>query len=276
MPDGTTKYFINYYISSLFFYARMISATQALIFAIRYWLSATVIQMTERWVTVDRIKVIGWAVSLTYITIQTVDLLIKCILFPGYYDEDGSQQDWFQFRSKFFDPLDYWEFIFYASLTIVSSLLTVYAVVKIFGTSKMLDASNSNVHLNKRAMVLHSLLLVIQCLFMIYFVVAYQQLLQGNNAFVMEPIVDLIVQLLICYICWALGSNSQLKMFDCLLIEDGQGGLTVKYIRKIAVPDTIGVPYATENYSSYASLNSDSLSRPSGLKSFEGQNEMWT
>ena len=43
MPDGTTKYFINYYISSLFFYARMISATQAWIFAIRYWLSATVI-----------------------------------------------------------------------------------------------------------------------------------------------------------------------------------------------------------------------------------------
>jgi len=65
-------------------------------------------------------------------------------------------------------------------------------------------------------------------------------------------------------------------MFDCLLIEDGQGGLIVKYIRKIAVPDAIGVPYATENYSSYASLNSDSLSRPSGLKSFEEQNEMWT
>jgi len=28
------------------------------------------------------------------------------------------------------------------------------------------------------------------------------------------------------------------------LIEDGQGGLIVKYIRKIAVPEAIGVPYA--------------------------------
>jgi hypothetical protein len=35
-----------------------------------------------------------------------------------------------------------------------------------------------------------------------------------------------------------------LKNFDCELIEDGHGGLIVKYIRKTALPEAIGVPYA--------------------------------
>jgi hypothetical protein len=48
-----------------------------------------------------------------------------------------------------------------------------------------------------------------------------------------------------------------LKIFDCLLIEDGQGGLIVKYIRKNTVPEAIGVPYAAENHSSHSSLDSD-------------------
>jgi len=42
-----------------------------------------------------------------------------------------------------------------------------------------------------------------------------------------------------------------------MLIEDGQGGFIVKYIRKNAVPEAIGVPYAAENASSYSSLDSD-------------------
>ena len=63
--------------------------------------------------------------------------------------------------------------------------------------------------------------------------------------------------MLICYICWTLGSDCKLKIFDCLLIEDGQGGFSIKYRRKIAVPEAIGVPYAAENASSYSSLDSD-------------------
>jgi hypothetical protein len=46
--------------------------------------------MTEHWVNVERIKFVGWAVCLAYSTIQTVDLMMKLILFPGYYDENGS------------------------------------------------------------------------------------------------------------------------------------------------------------------------------------------
>lgn len=108
LPNGTTKYFPNYYINNLAYFANMISATQAWIFAIRYWLSATVIQMAGRLTTVQKIKVLGWAIGSIYLTIQTVDLLLKLILFPGYYDENGSQQDFFLFKNRFFDTLTFW------------------------------------------------------------------------------------------------------------------------------------------------------------------------
>jgi hypothetical protein len=46
--------------------------------------------MAGRLITVQKIKVLGWAVGSFYLAIQTIDLLLKLILFPGYYDENGS------------------------------------------------------------------------------------------------------------------------------------------------------------------------------------------
>ncbi len=62
--------------------------------------------------------------------------------------------------------------------------------------------------------------------------------------YVSLPVIDIIVQLLICYICWTVGSSEQLKRFDCILIEDGQGGFLIKYKLKQDVPETIGEAYA--------------------------------
>jgi hypothetical protein len=53
------------------------------------------------------------------------------------------------------------------------------------------------------------------------------------------------------------------------LIEDGHGGLIVKYIRKIAIPEAIGVPYAADNESSHSSINSDDDSRLTGINQRE-------
>ena len=46
----------------------------------------------------------------------------------------------------------------------------------------------------------------------------------------------MIVQLLICYICYTLGASDQLTRFDCFLIEDGQGNFIVKYKLKEGIP----------------------------------------
>ena len=200
LPDGTPKYFVNYYVNSLFLYAKMLFALQTWIFALRYWLSGTLIQKSKQFFTFERIKAFGWAVGLAYLIIQTVDLLMKLIIFLGYYEENGSQQDWFKFFFRVFNRLDFWETIFYSGLTTLSSLLTIYAIVIIYKTTKLLTVNNSNINLNLRAMVLHSTLLVVQSGFAVYYVFCLKKLLKGDKAQVLEPIVDMIVQLLICYI----------------------------------------------------------------------------
>ena len=62
----------------------------------------------------------------------------------------------------------------------------------------------------------------------------------------MIPVVDMIVQLLICYICFTLGASDQLTRFDCFLIEDAQGNFIVKYKLKEGVPQAIGEAYVAE------------------------------
>ncbi len=57
------------------------------------------------------------------------------------------------------------------------------------------------------------------------------------------PFVDLIVQLLICYICLTLGSSDQLNRFDCSIVPDGLGGYLIRYRLKQGATETVGVPF---------------------------------
>lgn len=193
LPDGTTKYLINYYANNLVFYFKMITAVQAWMFALRYWFSATVIQMSMLWVTVERIKVIGWAVGIAYLTIQTVYFLILIILFPGYLELDGSQEDWLLFESKIFYRLFQWQIIFYSGLIVLSSILTIYAIVMIFKTSKLLRFNNSTINVNLKQMLLHLTLLVVQSIFAVYYVVGFNIRIKRNKAIVTERVLDILV-----------------------------------------------------------------------------------
>ena len=54
----------------------------------------------------------------------------------------------------------------------------------------------------------------------------------SNNMNVSFAFFDTLVQLIICYICFALGSDKQLKYFNMLLISDQMGNLRVVFERK--------------------------------------------
>ena len=93
-------------------------------------------------------------------------------------------------------------------------------------------------------MVLHSTLLIIQCSLVILGNIPYEWAPRYNSIiWAVEPIIDMIIQLLICYICFTLGASDQLTRFDCYLLEDGQGNFIVKYKLKEGVPQAIGEAY---------------------------------
>jgi hypothetical protein len=112
--------------------------------------------------------------------------------------------------------------IAFCVLTIMSTVITIYSICKIFETSKQLSATNQNVHINLRTMICHSSLLIVSSLIAIGYNTPYDKMPRiASVIYVSLPVIDIIVQLLICYICWTVGSSEQLKRFDCILIEDG-------------------------------------------------------
>ena len=90
----------------------------------------------------------------------------------------------------------------------------MYGIYKIFRTSSELQQYNSNVTINKRTMTLHSILLTLQSLVNFFYAFANRFPFfssHGTMIYFTVTEVDLIVQLMICYICLTMGSHVQLR-----------------------------------------------------------------
>jgi hypothetical protein len=90
----------------------------------------------------------------------------------------------------------------------------MFGIYKIFRTSSELQKYNTNVTINTRNMVLHSILLTLQSFVNVLF--AFEPFIpffssHGAIIFIIVTAVDLIVQLMICYICLTMGSHVQLR-----------------------------------------------------------------
>ena len=106
-------------------------------------------------------------------------------------------------------------------------------------------------------MRLHSALLVIQSVSSLLTNVPNSWQAFEIDLWSIIPIVDLVVQLLICYICWTLGDSEQLNKFDCYMIEDGQGGFLLKYVDRESVHSAIGEAYLATNQSDSEGSDND-------------------
>ena len=90
----------------------------------------------------------------------------------------------------------------------------MFGIIRIFRTSSELQKYNSNVTVNTRNMILHSILLTLQSFvnvlnaFIPYFPFFYSYTIPIN---IFVTAVDLIMQLMICYICLTMGSHVHLR-----------------------------------------------------------------
>ncbi len=99
-------------------------------------------------------------------------------------------------------------------ITFVSTGVTMFGICKIFRTSSELQKYNSNVAINKRNMILHFVLLTLQSLANVFYATAIYIPFFFNYAILISIVVsavDLIVQLMISYICLTMGSNVLLR-----------------------------------------------------------------
>ncbi len=93
-------------------------------------------------------------------------------------------------------------------------------ICKIFATASELQKYNTNVTINKHTMIIHSLLLTLHSFVAIVFaLVPYIPVFFNHSSLisVVATIVDMIVQLMICYICLTMSSHVHLRKFQMTL-----------------------------------------------------------
>ncbi len=104
--------------------------------------------------------------------------------------------------------------VLWLMMTFGSTGVTIFGIIKIFRTSSELQKYNSNVTVNTRNMILHSFLLTLQSLVNVLnalkpFITFF---LNYSGVFsIVVSAVDLMVQLMICYICLTMGSHVQVR-----------------------------------------------------------------
>jgi uncharacterized membrane protein len=244
LPDRVHHFNSEYSLDISNYLYYISTALQGWVFAMRYLQSSVECSLAETCLTTGCVKYTGWGVGIGYTTVITVLIMWLMISFPGWYLSNGSMNQFYDWFHGLYTKLYTSNNAFWTSLTIMSTITTIYAICKIFAINRELSLTNPNVKINKKSMVLHSTLLIIQCFVVFLANVSYFWAPRFyNQLLTVLPMIDMIVQLLICYICFTLGASDQLTRFDCYLIEDGQGNFIVKYKLKEWVPEAIGEAY---------------------------------
>jgi hypothetical protein len=124
------------------------------------------------------------------------------ISFPGNYDSDGQIlfQNW---ADTINDELSDAQIVLEATLVALSSVITIFSILRIMRTSKKLSATNSQVVANETTMIIHSILLAIISVvtaFDTYY--RFGEIHSASIINISTFYLEMLVQLLLCYICW--------------------------------------------------------------------------
>jgi hypothetical protein len=150
---------------------------------------------------------LGWAGGIFYTVAQTTVCIWMITANPGYFDADGSDEAYLAYRFGPFERFVTAVNSIWSALILVSTVLTIYAVFRIFQTTSILSANNPNVNVSNVKMVLHSSLLVVQFPIIVAVAILYKYPKIAVYSNGIMPIVDMVIQLLIGYICWTMGSS---------------------------------------------------------------------
>ena len=166
--------------------------------------------------------------------------LILMITFPGFVNE-GSLDKYNHWISSTFNPIYFLCNIVWALFITISTLLTGIAISKIFQLVKLLQQTNKKFFVNKQTMLFHCTILVLNCLVVIVNSLPYSAFnhLEWTVVGVIVTLVDLMVQLCICFICWTMGSSQQLRRFRLTVVIDSRGNASLGIKRNEAEFDII-------------------------------------
>ena len=115
--------------------------------------------------TYDQISFIKWSVIIMYSVAMITFYLILMISFPGYFDNDKTMQSYYNYNywldNTYYKIVPITDYI-WLSINLLSTLITIFAVIKIFKITATLRLTNSNVKVNKKTLIAHVFVLCLQ------------------------------------------------------------------------------------------------------------------
>jgi hypothetical protein len=154
-----------------------------------------------------------WSVIVLFVTIVLSVMIYQVCTFPGQV-VNGSIEEFQRFFYNNFAISNAISTYPWITLHLVSTIVTAFAIWKIVSITRRLEQCK----VNNRTMMLHISILVIQNVVLVLCFVfgdfmfifnaqGYEKILIGRLD---TPLtyVDALIELLICYICWTMGSSS--------------------------------------------------------------------
>ena len=202
---------------------------------------------------VRKIRKIGTSV---YTLSMVVIWICVMLTFPGYVNNGSTEQylDWY------YGPFYLITNFIWLIITFSSTVVTIFAVCKIFSIAKELQSYNENVSINKNTMILHAILLTIQSLAsLLAATYPYIPLLAAQTIIIdiTLTVVEVIVQLMICFICLTMGSHEHLRKFK-MTLDFSRGAPRIVFNRISVTESPIEVYETIGDESRQSSVSSES------------------
>ena len=209
-------------------------AVQTWIFAMKYLESSVKMSIQKPLCTERCINIVKWCGICLLICTTWGMMIYQQVTFPGLVNNDSSDE-FEEYLNTQFALSSQIQTYPWLSMHVLSTIITGYAIYKITMTTRTLKT----VEVNTRTMLLHISMLIIQNLVMmavilfgaVSFVIdenGYELALFGRFD-VPLTYVDALIELIICYICYTMGSSAALRRFDCNIQMAKNGGYEVKF-----------------------------------------------
>ena len=111
--------------------------------------------------------------------------------------------------------------------------------MKIFKMVNEVRLTNPNLKFNKKLILMHVLLMIIQTSATVANSVRQASFFDSysNKLQIVMVFADLAMQVAILYICWSMGSSSQLRKFQFTLARNFQGQILLQFRTKETIED---------------------------------------
>ena len=134
------------------------------IFAIKYFYSGTECSTSPSYFSLRCINHTGWIVGAIYSGFIIISWCILVGTWPGWSVDLTIKSEWIKIFILIYALTD----VLYLLLNIVSTWMTIVGIRKILTTLKMLRHNNAQVETNKFTLTLHSIVLTLNALVIIF------------------------------------------------------------------------------------------------------------